>query len=206
MQALGLMLLTVALNTTPPSIRTLPADLNLNEYGEAGYIWSGYTPENPGQPMAWKPQEGDLLFLTAPDVPPTIADLLARTTHPYHIALVVRRYGGELALLESNGQGELYGVFLSCNNGTFLEFFNEQAPKPAGGLFRHVCFEVTEIESMAERARGLGFAPELRRGRTDRILQFFIHDPDGNMIEFQQHDEESVLYPLIPERHSSKQA
>ena len=95
--------------------------------------------------------------------------------------------------------GELYGVFLSCNNGTFLEFFNEQAPKPPGGLFRHLCFEVADIDAMAARARASGFTPDLRRGRTDRILQFFVHDPDGNMIEFQQHDRESVLYPLIPE-------
>ena len=24
-------------------------------------------------------------------------------------------------------------------------------------------------------------------------------DPDGNMVEFQQHDRQSVLYPLLPE-------
>ncbi len=96
-----------------------------------------------------------------------------------------------------NPAGELYGVFLNCRNGTFLEFFNEQAPKLAGGLFRHLCFEVDDIEQMAQIARAHGFQPEVKRGRTDRILQFFIHDPDGNMIEFQQHDRESVLYPLL---------
>lgn len=35
--------------------------------------------------------------------------------------------------------------------------------------------------------------------RTDRILQFFAHDPDGTMIEFQQHDGDSVLFRLLPE-------
>lgn len=98
-----------------------------------------------------------------------------------------------------NPEGEVYGVFLSCRNGTFIEFFNEQVPKPPGGLFRHVCFEVTDIETMAEVARSHGLNPEVRRGRTDHILQFFVHDPDGNMIEFQQHDSQSVLFPLIPE-------
>ena len=51
MQPLGLLLLTVALGT-PRSEPILPPDLNLNEYGEGGYLWSGYTPQNPGQPLS----------------------------------------------------------------------------------------------------------------------------------------------------------
>ena len=117
---------------------------------------------------------------------------LARTVDFYRGLL-----GCEIAHEFRNAAGERYGVFLSCRNGTFLEFFNEQQPKPPGGLFRHLCFEVEDIESMAQTARAHGFRPEVKRGRTDRILQFFVHDPDGNMIEFQQHDRESVLYPLL---------
>jgi lactoylglutathione lyase len=117
---------------------------------------------------------------------------LARTIAFYRDLL-----GCEVAHEFRNPAGTLYGVFLSCRNGTFLEFFNEQAPKPRGGLFRHLCFEVEDIEQMAEAARRHGLQAEVRRGRTDRILQFFIDDPDGNMVEFQQHDAESVLYPLV---------
>ena len=120
---------------------------------------------------------------------------LARTIGFYRDLL-----GCEVAHEFRNPAGALYGVFLSCRNGTFLEFFNEQAPKPPGGLFRHLCFQVEDIEQMAQAARGRGLQAEVKRGRTDRILQFFVHDPDGNMIEFQQHDAESVLYPLLPER------
>jgi catechol 2,3-dioxygenase-like lactoylglutathione lyase family enzyme len=98
-----------------------------------------------------------------------------------------------------NPAGELYGVFLNCRNGTFLEFFREPAPKPSGGLFRHLCFEVESIEQMASAARSHGFDAKVMRGRTDHILQFFIHDPDGNVIEFQEHDHQSVLYPLLAE-------
>jgi catechol 2,3-dioxygenase-like lactoylglutathione lyase family enzyme len=117
-----------------------------------------------------------------------------------------RLLGCKIAHEFRNPAGELYGVFLSCNNGTFLEFFNEQVHKPAGGLFRHLCFEVDDIRAMAKVAQMSGFKPEVRRGRTDRILQFFVHDPDGNMVEFQQHDKESVLYPLIPEIHQTQKA
>ena len=119
---------------------------------------------------------------------------LARTIRFYRELL-----GCEVAHEFRNPAGEVYGVFLSCRNGTFIEFFNEQSTKPAGGLFRHTSFEVDDIEDMAATARRHGFQPEVKRGRTDHILQFFIHDPDGNMIEFQQHDRESVLYPLLPE-------
>lgn len=111
--------------------------------------------------------------------------------------------GCEVAHEFRNPAGKLYGVFLACRNGTFIEFFNEDQPKPAGGLFRHLSFEVHSIDAMAEVARRHGFEPEVRRGRTDRILQFFINDPDGNMLEFQQHDPQSVLYPLLPENRRS---
>lgn len=110
-----------------------------------------------------------------------------------------RLLGCEVAHEFRNPAGVLYGVFLHCRNGTFLEFFLEQADKPEGGLFRHLCFEVEDIEQMAENARANGHTAQVRRGRTDRILQFFIHDPDNNMIEFQQHDKESVLFHLLPE-------
>jgi len=119
---------------------------------------------------------------------------LARTVDFYCSVL-----GCEIAHEFRNAGGERYGVFLACRNGTFLEFFNEEAPKPAGGLFRHLCFEVENIERMAEIVREHGLEAHIRRGRTDHILQFFVHDPDGNMIEFQQHDRQSVLYPLLPE-------
>jgi catechol 2,3-dioxygenase-like lactoylglutathione lyase family enzyme len=124
---------------------------------------------------------------------------LGSTDLPRTVDFYRRVLGCEVAHEFRNPAGELYGVFLTCRNGTFLEFFREQAPKPPGGLFRHMCFEVEDIERMADAVRGHGFQPEVKRGRTDQILQFFIHDPDGNMIEFQQHDRQSVLYPLLAE-------
>ena len=124
---------------------------------------------------------------------------LGSTNLPRTIAFYRELVGCEVAHEFRNAAGELYGVFLSCRNGTFLEFFNEQQPKPPGGLFRHLCFEVDDVEEIAVVARRHGLTAEIKRGRTDHILQFFIHDPDGNMVEFQQHDRQSVLYPLLPE-------
>jgi lactoylglutathione lyase len=124
---------------------------------------------------------------------------LGSTNVPKTVEFYNQLLGCEVAHEFRNANGELYGVFLSCRNGTFLEFFNEQEHKPAGGLFRHMCFEVDDIEAMANIARSMGWKPEVRRGRTDRILQFHMEDPDGNVIEFHQHDRQSVLFPLLPE-------
>lgn len=96
-----------------------------------------------------------------------------------------------------NADGEVYGVFLDCRNGTFLEFFNAQGPGMSGGPLRHICFEVDDLEAMATRFRAAGCEIAIKRGRTDHILQFFTYDPDGIMIEFQQHDAESVLLPYV---------
>jgi len=97
-----------------------------------------------------------------------------------------------------NAAGERYGFFLSAGGGSFLECFQVMDAAAPGGMFRHLCFEVDDIESFADHLRARGF-PEIvtRRGRTDRILQFFIRDPDGVEIEFQQHDEQSALRPFV---------
>ena len=98
-----------------------------------------------------------------------------------------------------NAAGERYGAFLEIANGTFLELFSEQGEPNEGGFFRHFCIEVEDIERMAARCRSHGHDCDVNRGRTDRILQFWILDPDGTKIEFQQHDHESALYGYIPE-------
>lgn len=106
-------------------------------------------------------------------------------------------FGCRVAHEFKNNAGEVYGVFLFCNGGTFIEFFKDQEPKEKGGRFRHLCFEVESIEDAAKALRAKGIEANIKRGRTDHILQFFIEDPDGNVVEFQEHDRESALYPYL---------
>lgn len=104
MHTFALGLLAAALAGAPTGI---PADLNLDARGEAGYLWSRYTVENPGQPLAWQPREGDMVLMTSPDKGQTIAYGLAGISHPFHSGLVIRRSNGELGLLESGGAKDL---------------------------------------------------------------------------------------------------
>lgn len=105
-----------------------------------------------------------------------------------------------------NDQGERYGAFLAVGNSrTFLEIFNHNAKTPltTGGPLRHVCFEVDDIQDTAAKFTELGYAVTVKRGRTDLVLQFTIQDPDGNEIEFHQHDEACVLWPYLTDTSSS---
>lgn len=95
-----------------------------------------------------------------------------------------------------NPAGERYGFFLTSGGGTFMEFFQKPDAGREEALFRHVCFETDDIEAFAAKVRAYGITDfTIKRGRTDRVLQFFFHDPDGTQIEIQQHDAESVLGP-----------
>jgi lactoylglutathione lyase len=94
-----------------------------------------------------------------------------------------------------NQQGERYGLFLLVNRGTFLEFFLDAESVTHKGVFKHLCFEVEDIHEWAERLKSRGFPVEIRRGRTDGVLQFSIQDPDGNAVEFHQYDSKAIQYP-----------
>jgi catechol 2,3-dioxygenase-like lactoylglutathione lyase family enzyme len=113
--------------------------------------------------------------------------------------------GCEVAHEFRNAAGERYGFFLHAGDGTFLEFFQKPDAPREEGLFRHLCFEVDDIEAFARHVAAHGFTDvKVTRGRTDRILQFFILDPDGTKIEFQQHDEQSALAPYTKRRENPR--
>lgn len=106
--------------------------------------------------------------------------------------------GFEIAHEFRNAAGERYGFFLYAGGGTFVEFFQKPDAAHSDGLFRHMCFEVDDIEAFASRVRSHGIVDfTIGRGRTDKILQFVFSDPDGIQIEIQQHDAESVLTPFV---------
>ena len=96
-----------------------------------------------------------------------------------------------------NDSGEVYGHFLLINNNTFLEFFQGEPVETASSPFRHICFEVDNINEWAEHLAIKGYIANMKRGRTDRVLQFWIKDPDGNMIEFHQYDQSCIQYEFL---------
>lgn len=88
-----------------------------------------------------------------------------------------------------NEKNELYGYFLSSNKNTFIEVFKTIKKinfKNKDNHFKHICFEVSDIKKFNKKTFNNKY--KIKRGKTDRILQFFTKDLEGNIIEFHQRD------------------
>ncbi len=68
---------------------------------------------------------------------------------------------------------------------------------------RHFCFEVENIYEIRKIFEKENINISITRGKTDKILQFMVKDFEDNLIEFQQHDEQSKLKPYIDEKARS---
>ena len=88
---------------------------------------------------------------------------------------------------------ELYGLFIYCGNSTFLEFFKDKKKKGRNSNFRHMCFEVKKIYSLAKKLKKFDKLIEIKRGKTDNVLQFMTKDLENNLIEFHEYDKKSKL-------------
>ena len=117
------------------------------------------------------------------------------------VAFYCEHLGCRIAHEFVNDAGFRYGVFLGVGHGTFLELFHTDESAPATNRFRHLAFEVDDVHERAAYFASLGHAPEVRRGRTDGALQFWITDPDGNELELCQYDEESVQHAFLAGLH-----
>jgi len=88
---------------------------------------------------------------------------------------------------------ELYGLFIYCGNRTFIEFFKDKKKKSKNSNFRHMCFEVKKIYSLAKKLKKFDKSIEIKRGKTDNVLQFMTKDLENNLIEFHEYDKKSKL-------------
>ena len=88
---------------------------------------------------------------------------------------------------------ELYGLFIYCGNIKFIDFFKEKKKKSRNSNFRHMCFEVKKIHLLAKKLKKFDKLIEIKRGKTDNVLQFMTKDLENNLIEFHEHDKKSKL-------------
>lgn len=86
--------------------------------------------------------------------------------------------------------GSLWLVYLQFAPMQFLELFPRgKGPyeRPTNAAFAHICLEAEDIHSFYDAVVANGITPrdEIKLG-ADGSYQFWIDDPDGNPIEFQQ--------------------
>ena len=101
----------------------------------------------------------------------------------------VKKLGLKIVHEFRNKNNDIYGYFLSSKNNTFLEFFKTKKKinfNNQNNHFKHICFEVSNLKYLNKKKFKNKFT--IKRGKTDRILQFFTKDFEGNIVEFHQRD------------------
>ena len=94
-----------------------------------------------------------------------------------------------------NKNNKLYGVFFLIGKGTFLEIFNSYKKLKISEPFRHICFEVEDLNLFKKKIKKFIFNTCISRGGTVKTLTCKIFDPNGIEIELCQIDKKSKLYP-----------
>ncbi len=96
-----------------------------------------------------------------------------------------------------NDQGIPFGWYLACGRMTFIEIFDqagavrqwggEVAKLQHGSYYRHLCFEVKELESYRAMLVGKGISVSAVTVGMDHSKQAWVKDPDGNDIELMEY-------------------
>ena len=98
--------------------------------------------------------------------------------------------------------GQILGYYFDCGNSTYIEVFNQaravrqwggqiEALKP-GSMFRHLCFEVTDLEAYKQDLEARGQSVSAITLGLDHSQQAWIADPDGNAIELMEYTHRSL--------------
>ena len=91
--------------------------------------------------------------------------------------------------------GQLFGYYFKASNATFVEVFLAEAVENTDRrCLNHFCLETEDIQGLRQRLVEHGYEPgEVKMG-ADKTWQFWINDPNGLAIEFQQYTSESAQY------------
>ncbi len=89
-------------------------------------------------------------------------------------------------------KGTCIGYYLSAGNRTFIEVFLSDAIEPLGKQpIHHLCLETDDLAALHRRLLDLGLKPGDIKTGSDNSPQFWITDPNGLGIEFQQYTPQS---------------
>jgi catechol 2,3-dioxygenase-like lactoylglutathione lyase family enzyme len=92
---------------------------------------------------------------------------------------------------------EIYGYFLEFTNGGLLEVLHDSKCQALDNPSKidHFCVEVDDIFQFKKKLPADVFSSEIKRGRTDKVLQMWVRAPDETKIEIHQFDSESSFTP-----------
>lgn len=113
------------------------------------------------------------------------------------IDFYVDKLGLKIAFTLDNEKGEPFGWYIECGNRTFVEIFDQAgavrqwggniAALQTGNKYRHLCFEVKDLDAYRNFLIGKGVAISPITVGMDNSRQAWIKDPDDNDIELMEY-------------------
>ena len=106
--------------------------------------------------------------------------------------------GFEEAFPFINDAGERFGQYLHIGGNTFLELFiGDPAARDDSQSYLHFCLQVDDIAAETARLRTAGVEVSEPKTGSDKSMQAWLTDPDGNRIELHQYTADSKQAPWV---------
>ncbi len=113
------------------------------------------------------------------------------------VEFYTQKLGLKIAFTLDDEHGQPFGWYIECGKMTFIEIFNQagavhqwggrvEALKH-GNMYRHLCFEVQDLEAYRELLVGRGVQVTPVTVGMDNSKQAWVKDPDGNDIELMEY-------------------
>ncbi|MEJ0000516.1 MAG: VOC family protein [Verrucomicrobiota bacterium] len=92
-------------------------------------------------------------------------------------------------LFDFTRKGQRIGYYLKTGNLSFIEVFVADAIDPVGPkqVLSHLCLESGDLKGLRERLLAAGHAPGPIHLAADNTWQFWMKDPNGMDVEFQEY-------------------
>jgi catechol 2,3-dioxygenase-like lactoylglutathione lyase family enzyme len=99
--------------------------------------------------------------------------------------------------LENPATRQVFGLYFGAGNSTFVEVFDRRGAQEMWGGddpriergtgFRHLCFEVTDLDALCAALAGRGVQVTAPKFGMDGSRQAWTADPDGNPVELMEY-------------------
>jgi len=90
-------------------------------------------------------------------------------------------------------KGKLIGFYMKAANETFVEvFLAEEIAKIDKQMLNHFCLETESLEALHQKLIAKGYTPGEIKMAADHTAQFWMDDPNGMALEFQEYSEKSA--------------
>ncbi len=104
-------------------------------------------------------------------------------------------YCGALGLtrhFDFTREGKVIGFYMKTVNETFVEvFLADEIAKIEKQVLNHFCLETEDLKALHEKLVARGYAPGPIKLGADQTWQFWMADPNGMALEFQEYGERS---------------